>query len=200
MSEAIELIEEETVELSKKKAEEGATQEPAKEESKAEEPKVEETAKAEPEPTPEPTPEPAPAAIGPVVKLVKNQELQDFVDRFGLELGFKYYQEGATFESAFAEAFDSLKEENASLRAKIAALESDLELANKRAEPVKEEPTGLTASYATEFARRLETLEKRVDASALVARRGDTVGLSESVDNGAGKPTYYSAFIDSFNK
>lgn len=51
---------------------------------------------------------------------VKNAELQEYVDRFGLELGVKYFQEGADLEEATASAFQALKEENEKLKTRLA--------------------------------------------------------------------------------
>ncbi|MBP3557347.1 MAG: hypothetical protein J6K20_06540 [Thermoguttaceae bacterium] len=51
---------------------------------------------------------------------VKNAELQEYVDRFGLELGVKYFQEGADLAEATSNAFQALKEENEKLKSRLA--------------------------------------------------------------------------------
>ncbi len=58
---------------------------------------------------------------------VKNAELQEYVDRFGLELGVKYFQEGADLAEATSNAFQALKEENEKLKSRLAKKSGDAE-------------------------------------------------------------------------
>lgn len=59
-------------------------------------------------------------ATGAEPSSVKNAELQEYVDRFGLELGVKYFQEGADLAEATSNAFQALKEENEKLKSRLA--------------------------------------------------------------------------------
>ena len=69
----------------------------------------------------------APDGEGATGTSVKNAELQEYVDRFGLELGVKYFQEGADLAEATSNAFQALKEENEKLKSRLAKKSGDAE-------------------------------------------------------------------------
>ena len=124
---------------------------------------------------------------------VKNKELQDFIDAFGLERGVRFYQENKTIDEARAIAYDELVVENEKLRAKIAALEAAAAPKVEAVEVVEDKPREAVevveaAAPVEAFSACLEkfnaALEKfSADAQQLsqLRLRGEAVGLSADV-------------------
>ena len=73
---------------------------------------------------------------------VKNAELQEYVDRFGLELGVKYFQEGADLAEATSNAFQALKEENEKLKSRLANDGGDADASKKDDAPKPDDGGG----------------------------------------------------------
>ena len=74
---------------------------------------------------------------------VKNAELQEFIDAFGLERGVQYYQEGLTVEEATQRAYGDVVAENAELKAKLAKFEEDDEIKDLELDEDEEKETEL---------------------------------------------------------
>ncbi len=146
---------------------------------------------------------------------VKNRELQDFIDLFGLDRGVRLYQEGQTIDDARRIAFDELKRENAELKAKIAELEA---VAAAKPEPVaiaepvaqsvesavptppadpdpEPKPADALALALDKFETVVSKLDETAAALSLLGRRGDAVGVSGSTPAPVSK-TYRDAFRD----
>lgn len=120
---------------------------------------------------------------------VKNKELQDFIDAFGLVRGVRFYQENKTIDEARAIAYDELVRENEDLRAKLAAFEA---AAAPKVEVIEDKPREevavVEAAPVEVFSACLEkfnaALEKfSADAQQLsqLRLRGEAVGLSADV-------------------
>ena len=149
---------------------------------------------------------------------VKNAELQEFIDAFGLERGVQYYQEGLTVEEATQRAYGDVVAENAELKAKLAKFEEDDEIKDLELDEDEEKETELEsdaqeaptndpeeikfrrserrsiAKSLAVFAAKIASLEKLVASQRAVSRRGDSVGLSASVREPARAQSYREAF------
>ena len=121
-------------------------------------------------------------------KRVKNEELQFFLDKFGLE-GVRYYQDGKTLDEALAEEFEKLKNENVELRKLVKGFFKGIADSAPQETPIQ-----LNGGYADAFQRRLAQLSQK--SAVTPQRRGDAIGLSESVA-ADGPKTYRDAFIES---
>lgn len=144
-------------------------------------------------------------------KTFKNAELQEYVDKFGLELGVQYYQDDVPLADATAEAFQTLRSENDDLRAQLAKLSSDAPDGDKTKEDDKSEleadvaPDDEKNSELAKLRRAIETQGrtitslKRDFATYLAA---DSTGVSPSAESAGPTPpkTYRDAFIAALTK
>ena len=151
---------------------------------------------------------------------VKNRELQDFIDAFGMDRGVRLYQDGKSFDEARAIVFDEIAAENERLKARVAELETALsakpepgEIVEPVAqsvesatatEPPKAEPEPAKSADAIALALdRFETIVSKLDESAaalsLLGRRGDAVGLTGSNAPVPTSKSYRDAFRDAVN-
>lgn len=149
---------------------------------------------------------------------VKNRELQDFIDAFGMDRGVRLYQDGKTFDEARAIVFDEIAAENERLKARVAELETALSTKSETVEIV--EPVAQSVESATEPPKaepepaksaetlalaldRFETIVSKLDESAaalsLLGRRGDAVGLTGSAAPVPTTKSYRDAFRDAVN-
>lgn len=146
---------------------------------------------------------------------VKNRELQDFIDAFGMDRGVRLYQDGKTFDEARAIVFDEIAAENERLKARVAELETALSTKSETVEivepvaqsvesatePPKAEPEPAKSADALALALdRFETIVSKLDESAdalsLLGRRGDAVGLTGSNAPVPTSKSYRDAFRD----
>ena len=151
---------------------------------------------------------------------VKNRELQDFIDAFGMDRGVRLYQDGKTFDEARAIVFDEITAENERLKARVAELETALSAKPETVEivepvaqsvesatatePPKAEPEPAKSADALALALdRFETIVSKLDESAaalsLLGRRGDAVGLTGSTAPVPTTKSYRDAFRDAVN-
>lgn len=151
---------------------------------------------------------------------VKNRELQDFIDAFGMDRGVRLYQDGKTFDEARAIVFDEIAAENERLKARVAELETALSAKPETVEivepvaqsvesatatePQKSEPEPAKSADALALALdRFETIVSKLDESAaalsLLGRRGDAVGLTGSNAPVPTSKSYRDAFRDAVN-
>lgn len=145
---------------------------------------------------------------------VKNRELQDFIDSFGMDRGVRLYQDGKSFDEARAIVFDEISAENERLKARVAELETALpakpetveivEPVAQSVEPAKAEPEPAKSADALALALdRFETIVSKLDESAaalsLLGRRGDAVGLTGSNAPVPTSKSYRDAFRDAVN-
>ncbi len=135
---------------------------------------------------------------------IKNPELQQYIDKFGLELGVEYYQKGIDFNEAMAEAIDTLK--------------SQLEDANcnKNEDPPLEDLEDVIApeeedkkdeSKSTSLSKKYKTLSGNIEKlaeivaklSVIVARNmGEKTPLNACFSKP--KDGYNNSFINKFSK
>ena len=151
---------------------------------------------------------------------VKNRELQDFIDAFGMDRGVRLYQDGKTFDEARAIVFDEIAAENERLKARVAELETALSAKPENVEivepvaqsvesatatePPKSEPEPAKSADALALALdRFETIISKLDESSaalsLLGRRGDAVGLTGSNAPVPTSKSYRDAFRDAVN-
>lgn len=142
---------------------------------------------------------------------VKDKELQNFIDAFGLERGVRYFQEGKTFEEARADAFDELVQENAKLKARIAELEAAAGAPEPEKKPEDAVEEKVEERVEEKFSKPLEALDStlaKLDAWAEKIEnfraRGDWIGLSASVPAPAPEEekakSYRDALREALNK
>ena len=113
---------------------------------------------------------------------VKNKELQDFIDAFGLERGVRFYQENKTIDEARAIAYDELVVENEKLRAKIAALEAAAAPKVEAVEVVEAAaPVEAFSACLEKFNAALEKFSADAQQLSQLRLRGEAVGLSADV-------------------
>ena len=149
---------------------------------------------------------------------VKNRELQDFIDAFGMDRGVRLYQDGKTFDEARAIVFDEIAAENERLKARVADLETALSAKPEPVEIVEPVAQSVESATATEPPKaepaksadalaltldRFETIVSKLDESAaalsLLGRRGDAVGLTGSNAPVPTSKSYRDAFRDAVN-
>lgn len=135
-----------------------------------------------------------PAEVGDVggtneTKTVKNEELQEFINAFGLERGVLYYQEGLTMDEAVQSAYADVKQENEELKQKLSRFEADDEDEERQqgAETLNNDENAESDADETKLGRCLKRIEQRISkfeatlaAEAKARRRGDAIGLSAS--------------------
>ena len=149
---------------------------------------------------------------------VKNRELQDFIDAFGMDRGVRLYQDGKSFDEARAIVFDEIAAENERLKARVAELETALSAKPEPVEIVEPVAQSVESATATEPPKpepaksadaialaldRFETIVSKLDESAaalsLLGRRGDAVGLTGSNAPVPTSKSYRDAFRDAVN-
>ena len=151
---------------------------------------------------------------------VKNRELQDFIDAFGMDRGVRLYQDGKSFDEARAIVFDEIAAENERLKTRVAELETALSAKPEPVEIVEPVAQSVESATATEPPKsepepaksadalaltldRFETIVSKLDESAaalsLLGRRGDAVGLTGSNAPVPTSKSYRDAFRDAVN-
>ncbi len=142
---------------------------------------------------------------------VKNAELQEYVDRFGLELGVKYFQEGADLAEATSNAFQALKEENEKLKSRLANDGGDGDASKKDDAPKPDDGGGKKDGDAPksgsdgdggELAKLRAALEKtsrelttlRRDFATFAAADRDGVSTADESANRSKTESYREAF------
>jgi len=152
-------------------------------------------------------------ATGAEPSSVKNAELQEYVDRFGLELGVKYFQEGADLAEATSNAFQALKEENEKLKSRLANDGGDGDAAKKEDAPKPDDdkkdgekndgaPKSGSDGDGGELAKLRAALEKtsrelttlRRDFATFAAADRDGVSTADESANRSKTESYREAF------
>lgn len=135
---------------------------------------------------------------------VKDAELQKYIDKFGLEAGVRFYQEGKSFEDAISERFDELNAQVKKMSETCDPEEKKTELADET-EPPKEEEKDKTESTALKKEMRtlrqsLTELSQNVHKMSVLFTK--LSGESSPVSGGSyGKsPSYSDSFAKFFNK
>lgn len=138
-------------------------------------------------------------------KTVKNEELQAYIDKFGIERGVEYYQNGVPMDEAVEMTLEDVLEENEELRRKLAKFENDCadpqkdqveELENDVEKTPEEEEKTALSRVLTKLEQRLAKFEKALSQDQKARRRGDNLGLSDSRPVPR-RMSYQDAFRDS---
>lgn len=144
---------------------------------------------------------------------VKNEELQEYINAFGLERGVQYYQEGLTMDEANQRAYSEIKQENAELKQRLSRFEADGEDdENREPETLNDDENAVpedeeTKEDETKLGRCLKRIEQRLSkfestlaAEVKARKRGDAIGLSASRTALQKPATYKDAFRRAVNR
>lgn len=142
-------------------------------------------------------------------RTVKNAELQEYIDLFGLERGVAYYQSGLTIEEASSEAYKDVSEENDKLKAELAELKAACNSGDAKSDNgnAKQEPKDapsekeLRASIDSalkliddKLAKMSAEIQAQTRVANVVSLRGDERGLSPDKAGGKAGQDYKTAF------